>query len=479
LSKIFLINSFTLYFKIIPPLLILGFSLVFFLFVQNLFNNEQISFWALFFCLLGGSFSYLIPLCSGINKQWSESSFWVSQTFSNLINQHLVVSLILFFTINTLLLKYLRQNKKVFLSYIFILIIILPFIKSYAGVVAFLGLGVLGIKRLFKNKDISLILTVVIGLIVVLTIYYKLNLSSGFPFFFSPGWFLKSMVEASDRLDLPILALREEYYSRANNYLGIIVIRILEFFIFFIGNLGTRIIGLANLLFFWIKEKKERDIHLFFATIFIFSTLFPLFFLQQGVVWNSIQFWYYALPIVSIYAGESFFSYFKNIQLNYYKVTVIIFLIILTLPTSLKTFLDQTNPKKMILIPNDLLRITKYLDKNSQKNSVIVIEPKGIQFFSSIVYLLSKREVFLSDPHTLEITMINYKNRLNKLEAVFEKKTDFLTLKQIEPRVEFVLRENIDKIQDKKKNKQIEVKQEKLELNLVLKTNKYLLLKYK
>jgi len=444
LNKIFQFDILTFYFRIIPLLLSFSFAIIFYFCVQRLYHSQEVCFWSLFFCLLGGSFAFFIPFFLGFEKKWHQASFWVSQTFSNLINPHLFVSLIVFFIITWLLLKYFEQDNYYYLFAILFFNIIHPFIKTYGALVVLVGLGVLALKRILGKREYALAIVVVLTILFNYAFISLLNFENRFPFIFYPGWFLRVMVEASDRVNFPWLALRENFYIRNNNYLGVFLIRIFEFFIFLIGNLGTRIIGFFSLITFF-KNKKLTDINLFLLTILCFSIFFPHLFIQKGVVWNTIQFWYYVLPIMSIYAGKAMVSLLHSYQLKK-KIILSTLIIFLTIPTSIKTVLEQ-NKGEQRLISNELLQALSFIKKNTDENDVLVVERKGILYKTSLAAFFSEREVFLANICQLKITFADYQEREKALKQV-EQKEDFSGVKRIEPRAELFLREKFDKMED-------------------------------
>jgi hypothetical protein len=448
INKVFLFNIYDLYFHIVPPVLSFAFAFVFYMFLKKIFKDNSIIFWSLFFCFLGSSFAFLIPLAHSTYHKWGESSFWVSQTFSMLLNQHLAVSLILFFTICCLLFKYLKENSKtLFLSILFLSIIIL-FIKVYAGVLILIGLGGLGLKQFLEEKKYDFLLLSFLSVSISFLFLRFLGFEGGFPFEFRPFWFLKTMIEAYDRVDIPILILREEYYLRQGNILGIALLRFIELIIFTVGNLGVRVVGFFSFFSFLAKEKKKlkKDIYLFFNFIVLFAFVFPLLFIQKGVTWNSIQFWYYILPIASIFTGLVFNKFLRlNFRKSNFKTRILRILFILTVflagsLTSFKTVADLVNRKNFTLISNNLLKAFCYIRENSSETDVLVLEPERVEFHSSFAYFFTESQVFLSEPATVEITLISPEKRLALLNKVFVGKKSPLILKQEEQNIKYLLR---------------------------------------
>jgi hypothetical protein len=198
-----------------------------------------------------------------------------------------------------------------------------------------------------------------------------------------------------------------------------------------------------------------------------------MFYIQKGVAWNSIQFCYYGLPVISIYSGRFFSRLLSKIktcqkiksakQRNRLSYLLIIAIVFLTLPTTIKTIVQETSRKRFVFIPHNLVDTLQTLKNNSNRDEVVVIQPKGLKFNSSIVYFFSERQAFLADPVTLQITLSSFEDKLmllNKIAAEEgnEDQVDNETINskyrsanwqeliKLEPKVKFYLEENIGKI---------------------------------
>ena len=107
---------------------------------------------------------------------------------------------------------------------------------------------------------------------------------------------------------------------------------------FWVGNMGTRLIAIKR-----IKRLSELSWEeIFMATVIAAGLAIPMFFLQRGTPWNTIQFFYYSLFFSGILAGVVV-SQIKN---NFMKIIIIL----LTIPTvfgTLKHYLPARPPAKL------------------------------------------------------------------------------------------------------------------------------------
>ncbi|MBI2065882.1 hypothetical protein HYT60_00005, partial [Candidatus Woesebacteria bacterium] len=290
LHKLTTIPIVNLYFQIIPPVLAVLVGILTYKFVFLWRKSRGEAFWATFFVYFGGSFGWVVTLIrdGGIG---GESMFWAQQSVSTLINPPFALSLVLLLGGLILLLK--KRN---------LLLPILCFgiliqIKAYAGILALMGLFIAGSFSLWKRKDRSLLKVFLGSLIVSVLLFLPFNKNSGGLVVFKPFWFLETMMGLTDRLGWLRFHSAMTNYRLGNIWIKVVPAYLIAFAIFWVGNMGTRII----FLFRKIKEIMEIDI--FIYSIIIAGILIPMFFLQAGTPWNTIQFFYYSLFFSGILAG--------------------------------------------------------------------------------------------------------------------------------------------------------------------------------
>ncbi len=396
-------------------------------------KSHQTSALLIFFTVFVGNFAYFIPLFLP-DQTWSESSFWVSQTFSMMVNPQLVFSFATFYLILTLLTKdFYKKSARHYLM----IALILPSIgfKSYGWILMSLLYAIDLLMNLLRARKIQYFIYGLIYLILALPLIYLMTGFKTNNFFYHPLWFIDTMVEAVDRLNHLKWRFLLDHYLLTNNYPRIIFLRTIEIIIFYIGNLGTR--SLFFLFPIWrlakIKpwKKQQQLVDLLFL-LFVFSSVFPLLFLQRGTVWNSIQFWYYSLIFASILATLVFLEISKNLS-KWQKFLALAILIILSVPSYVhgsyyrwRSF-EQVSQQEVNLLAN------------LSTDSKLMICPDGSWWYRhSIVSALTPAEVYLADSSQVNLLNLNLQDFEN-FEQVFQKQ-DITSLKNI------IEREQIDYI---------------------------------
>lgn len=454
ISKNYFIDPSFLYFQIFIPFISLLLGLTGFAFIRKLVGRvESVIF--VFFLYFAGSFAYLIPLFLP-NNSWGESSFWVSQTFGTLVNPQLTYSFSILFIILILMVNK-KIHKSLFINLIIVFLVSSSMgFKSYAFLVFAFLYFVFQIFSLITLKRKSSLMNIFLLSIFTLPFYLALSSGTGFPFFYKPLWFLDTMVESPDRLNLVDWKLREDTYRWLNKPLHVAWIKIKEFLIFFFGNLGVRSLFIFFLLpLFKINKKLIASILL---TFIVFS-IFPLLFLQNGTVWNSIQFWYYILIFADILVVLSISIIFKKIKNKYFKTAVISILFFLSIPAFIKIY----NEKLFHINKEDLTQIELF---NLKPNSKVLICPSSdFVYQSSILTAYYNTQSYFSHPGQLAILNYDHKEMEEKLKSkinninpeefkvfIEDQKIDYIICGNNDYKKKII--ENISKI-SKKANQQI------------------------
>jgi hypothetical protein len=229
------------------------------------------------------------------------------------------------------------------------------------------------------------------------------------------------MITARDRLGWDRLLHTIQsgvWYKLVYAYsLGIIV--------FIIGNLGTRIIFLGSFKQF-LKER-------FLLYFVVLSLILPMLFIQKGNAWNIVQFLYYGLLVLNIFAGIAL----SKICLKLPKIAgfgLVILTIILTIPTTLSTFPHYLPDRPPAKISVKELEALNFL-KKQPAGTVLTLPydsrlkdkynpPLPLEVYESTSYVsaFSKKPVFLEDIVNPEIIGVDYRGRLNTIR-------DFMRIK--------------------------------------------------
>lgn len=384
LHKITFIPIINLYFQIIPIILSFLVGYLTYWFVFEWIKSEKSALWSTFFVYFGGSFGWIIGK--------GESTFWSQQAISSLINPPFTFSLIFIL----LGLISLQKNKKLLAVLCFGILIQ---IKAYAGILVLGALLVSGNFSVFFGS-----------LLVSVLIFLPFNKNPQSLIEWHPFWFLESMMGLADRLGWSRFAEAMVNYRSGNVWFKGTVSYGVALAIFVIGNFGTRII-------FIFRKIKLDKINIFIYSIIFAGIIIPLFFVQKGTPWNTIQFFYYSLFFSSILAG---------ISVSRSNRYLLIAIILLTIPTTLITLRDVYIPARPpAMVPSLELSALKFLSTQpdggvlvqpfSQMNADLAINnpPRPLYLYTSTAYVsaFSKHPTFLEDEINLNITGYDWQTR--------------------------------------------------------------------
>lgn len=419
IHKITFISLIDLYFKFMPIVISLSIgSLVYRLLRDLKWNNSQI-FWSLFFVYFGGNFAL------GFG---GESTFWSQQSISTLINPPFALSLI--FILAGLI---FLQQKKLLLSAILFGLLIQ--IKAYASVVVLGSLFIIAIWQFYKLKKTYLLKIFFISIFISAVIFLPFNLHANSLFEFRPFWFLETMMQFPDRVGWTKFGEAMVNYKLAGNLIKGIPAYFLAFVIFFYGNMGTRFLFEFFILKPKVLKTKFDQVEIILLLSILIGISTPMFFVQHGTAWNTLQFFYYSLFFSGILSGY-IFSEIISTKANYkYKKMFIVALVILTLHTSFKSlkdiYLTSRPPAKVSKLelsaleflsdqPDGTILIAPF---DRQKADLATANPpRPLYLYESTAYVsaFSGKQVFLEDEVNLDITGVDWQSRRKEVEDYFK-----------------------------------------------------------
>lgn len=410
LSKLTSVPITNLYFQILPPTFALLIGFLAYKFVLLWKKNESSAYWSTFFVYFGGSFAWILGK--------GESAFWSQQAVSTLVNPPFALSLVFILAGMISLLK-----KKTFLAILFFGPLVQ--IKAYAAV---LILGSLLVSRHFK---------VFLGSLVFSLILVFLSKSSSFPFVWQPFWFLETMMQLTDRVGWLKFGEAMVNWRAAGLWYKAVPAYLFAFGLFWFGNMGTRAFK-ELLVWRWIKDiKMFEPIGIFIAVIVVSGGIIPMFFLQKGTPWNTIQFFYYSLFFSGILAGISLSGILSKIKSHATYYILLSTVIVLTIPTTIITLKDVYIPNRPpAMLSNSELDALRFL---SEQPAGVVLTfpfdsikakeaetnpPRPLYLYESSAYVsaFSKKPVFFEDEVNLDITNYNWRERREKVEGWYKEK---------------------------------------------------------
>jgi len=371
---------------------------------------------SLIFVYLAGSLGFIPSLLSGNSIFGGESAFWANQSFSIFLNPPYALS-ILFIVITLLFIEKYKEKKTIFNFFGAIFFGgLLAQTKVYAFILLSAGL-------LFTGQWIFLLLSGIFGVLITL----PFSSSTGFPFEFSPFWFIKSMFASSDRLNFEKAANAWQAYEATGSTIKLIIVNLLGVIIFLTGNIGTRFLGVWQI----IKGKNAFISQRILIVISLVGILIPLVFTQKYNPWNSIQFMYYSLFVFGLFAGRGTITIINKINSRFLKVSTIVLSILFTLMTTIGSIGEHLSYNPSSRIGYTELRALEFL-KTQPKGIVLspyydgqlasrILTPKPIFAYNSTAYIgaISGQPEFLSDTINLDITGYNYKERAKDIQRFY------------------------------------------------------------
>lgn len=401
-----------LYFQILPLFFALGIGLLVYQFVYNWRRSKAEAFWSTFFVYFSSGFGFIITFLRD-RQITGESLFWSQQTISTLVNPPFAMSLI--FILAGLIA--MQRNKKL-LAIIFFGLLIQ--IKAYAAILILSGLFVVVIYQLFTTRY-SLYAKVFLGsLFLNLILFFSIKSEGASVFIWQPFWFLETMMSYSDRLGWDKFYSAMTTYKMGHLWLKAILAYGFAFLIFIVGNMGLRILGFYYYYKIITKKFKIDWVIIFITTIFVASVVIPLFFVQKGTPWNTIQFFYYYLFSFSILTGIAIS------QLNkYIKILVVAFAIIGIwttlqhyLPPEPQSFISKSELEALsfLKIQSQGVVLTYPFDQYKAKEA-IKNPPRPLYLYESTAYVsaFSDKTVFMEDEVNLNIMGYDWKQRRQKV----------------------------------------------------------------
>ncbi len=350
-----------------------------------------------------------------------ESTFWANQPVSMNLNPPYAISLVIIIFTILLVNSYLTKPKFLKALAIIVLSGTLIGFKVYAGAVLLGGLLALSFKRIVIDKDFKLVIVSIFSLFISLGILLPQSKSSLGLIEIKPFWLVDTMIDAGDRVGIPNFTARRFAYSAENKYFHLLVIQTIGFLLFFIGNLGTRIIGILGIE----KKQLKNDLFILIFAMMAISLLPPLIFIQKGNAWNIVQFFYYFLFFSGLFAAYSL----RKIPL------VLTLLIILVTPiSSVATFRSWLYPNPPAYLPLKEYEALRYL--STQEDGIILkhpfsndlrgkfSDPYPLSVYADNTYVSahSGKSVFVEDVEQQIVLNTDYKERLEGANRFFVEK---------------------------------------------------------
>lgn len=419
-----------LLYRFYPVLFSLLLGLGSYVLTKRLFNNYLASIFTLFFVYFGGSLGYVVEFVKRKSLLGGESAFWVNQPVSFNLNPPFAISMIILIALLLVLVIYQTQKQKSLFALAVVLAGSLIVFKSYAGVLTLICLGLVGVYKLLRHKDLVFIKLTLVSSILGLLLFLPLMQNAGNFFELSPFWFVHSMIDFADRVGWERLSIARFAYIERGEWAKFVLLEGLTLAIFLLGNFGSRVVGIFGLKSM-PRSEELRSIYMFIGFVFIMAILLPMIFIQKGNPWNTIQFLYYALYLSSLFAGLGLASVYQKLP-QVFGMALIGLVVVLTPISSIATFLGGLGKTVPATLTLGELEGLQFLENKS--DGVVLTypfdatirakysSPYPISVYETSAYVsaFTGKPSFMEDIIQQEIFQSDYKKRLASSKEFFK-----------------------------------------------------------
>lgn len=373
ISNISFISPLSLYFHLFPLFIAILWGLGVYALIYKWSKKISVALWAVFLTMFGGSFAFILRL-RGHENLSLDSAFGIQQPATALINPPFSISIVIVLAVLFAFCQYFSTKKKGWLVAIALCIGLTTMFKVYAGIILLGSLLILVLLQLFKKKFIFLIAFFFTGILFIVT--YGIFRDPSSTLIYAPLWAPHSVLVDN----MPWYGYTEKMYTytRLSVIKGIVETESYSLYVFFFGNLGTRLIGLLVLLLSLFKKHKAPSFFTFAVLVMtLISILIPLFFIQSGKVFEIIQMAWYFLFFISLFAASGFYSLFSLFYSKIIKIVLFTVIIILTLPSAYepyKGYFDAVRSHGSSL-SHPYFKAMQFLNSNGNYNETVLEIP--------------------------------------------------------------------------------------------------------
>lgn len=330
-SQVFPLSPPSLHFHFFPLLMAFLWGIGVYLLMYKWSRDRRAALWAVFLTQFGGSFSFILHL-KGHTGSSLDSAFGISQPATSLINPPFSISIVILITALFALYQYLDTRQNNWLVPLILCGGLITMFKVYAGMIFLGGFMLLVLLEFFKKR-----FGLLKAFLVIIALFfgtYGVLADHSARLLFYPFWAPHKVL-----LDnMPWYGYEEKHYtySKYSVIRGLIKIEVYALYVFIIGNLGTRVVGLLGLP---LKNRKLPSLFsLTLLAMLVISFLTPLFFIQTGKVFEIIQMAWYFLFFSALFASLGLSKLFS---LKYSRILKFLFfatILITTLPSAYEKY---------------------------------------------------------------------------------------------------------------------------------------------
>ncbi|MCK5241046.1 hypothetical protein KAR34_01220 [bacterium] len=331
-------------------------------------GKNMVGYIAVAITVLLSNFGYFIPLFWGVEKYpiW-ESIFWIQSPQALIFNPGVSSSFSFLLFGFWALLQWLRSSGKWgFLILLALLWGVLPGFKVYPAVLAMCGLLVTGAVLAMAQRNYRMLIALGAILPLFLLVFLPGNSGASSLLRFLPGFNLGAMLVAPDRLAWMTSAELKLLYVSKPWLVALIMAGLAGLFL--LGNLGVRALGLIPMLRSLLNLRTTEPGILFITVVVGGAFMAPLLFVQHGIPWNVVQFFYYAVLLSALPAADQFWKWIEHKKV-WLKYSALALLLILGIPGTIQSLLAINWSYKT---KAEVMRGLEWLQKNTNPQDVIL-----------------------------------------------------------------------------------------------------------
>lgn len=456
ISNISTLSPLSLHFHFFPLLMSLLWSSGVYALMYGWTKSRIVGLLAVFFTLFGGSFVFILYF-QGHKSLSLDSGFGIMQPISTLMNPPFVISIIILLTAIFAMQQYLFTRKNTWLFPLVLSAGLISMFKVYAGIIFLSGFLFLVVLKTIKKKFTIFVAFFGVVIIFLGTYWFFTDRSAHLIWF--PLWAPhKVLID-----NFPWYGYEEKMYtySRLSVIKGLVETELYAFYIFLIGNQGTRIFGLLILSFLLIKNRKTPS---FFAiTVFVMtmvSIVIPLFFIQTGKVFEIMQMGWYFLFFCSLFSAIGIAKLFTFKYPMSLKILLLIVVVIFTLPSAYENYFGYFktfNSKESL--KNPYYEAMNFLSFQQSYNSTVIDMPQENTIPNEKNLKSWYRE---SSP-----AITAFANKRSYLNSEYIDFPGVNIVSRIEFLKKIILFHKTSQLDDQYKNKQIEIEEGLIKNNVV------------
>lgn len=422
------IPSLFTYFKLLPIVWFILYTILLIRLAVKIKDSPLFVSLFLFFSYFAGSFSYLLTLYH-YGTIGGSSTLLPQPTMHMMSNLPYAFSLLPFLALLIFIKAKKFTNMNAFV--IGFCIFIIMGLKFYGGVISIFFIEIYLLYEYIIEKKFNkfIIRSLIIGLFILVGVFTFYNpgasLKTGFIFGFAPFALVHTITEETNQFYLRSLT-DARYYIMAQKKIGprLIGIETLNLVIFLFFYLGTRFFAFIYIGIQMARRKLSRFDAAIISTI-LFSILLTVLLVQKAEWWNSIQFFFYAIFLLTIYLTFLVYNLLKS------KEKMVISLGIIFIVLSVVTSIDLV--KLFLVVPGaaylpvEEMKALQFLKK--QPDGVVLTslynkelksynKPNPLYRYEDTAYVtaFSGKQVYFANILQLRLTGVPYLNRLERIK---------------------------------------------------------------